>query len=157
MQRVCAWGRSVKVSLSVYRISQVPGRARARLESWDARCLSGALSWSLCSLSWPPGSGVSYLINRLPPSSGGWSSYMRGFCYWVWSLWCTEAGRPQQIAGTWWFTWRCFLRLPHMFEPIMTDVFNHWFAQGAISGRFAEERWQACLGGPRLLRAHNFA
>ena len=27
-----------------------------------------------------------------------------------------------------------FLRLPHMFVPILTDVFNHWFAQGAIPG-----------------------
>ena len=25
-----------------------------------------------------------------------------------------------------------YLRLPHMFVPILTDVFNHWFAQGAI-------------------------
>ena len=24
-----------------------------------------------------------------------------------------------------------YLRLPHMFVPILTDVFNHWFAQGA--------------------------
>ena len=27
-----------------------------------------------------------------------------------------------------------YLRLPHMFVPILTDVFNHWFAQGAIPG-----------------------
>ena len=26
-----------------------------------------------------------------------------------------------------------YLRLPHMFVPILTDMFNHWFAQGAIS------------------------
>ena len=25
-----------------------------------------------------------------------------------------------------------YLRLPHMFVPIMTDMFNNWFAQGAI-------------------------
>ena len=24
------------------------------------------------------------------------------------------------------------LRLPHMFVPFLTDMFNHWFAQGAI-------------------------
>ena len=27
-----------------------------------------------------------------------------------------------------------YLRLPHMFAPILTDMFNHWFAQGAIPG-----------------------
>ena len=26
-----------------------------------------------------------------------------------------------------------YLRLPHMFVPILTDVFNHWFAQETIS------------------------
>ena len=25
-----------------------------------------------------------------------------------------------------------YLRLPHMFVSIPTDMFNHWFAQGAI-------------------------
>ena len=28
-----------------------------------------------------------------------------------------------------------YLRLPHMSVPILTDMFNHWFAQGAIPGR----------------------
>ena len=27
-----------------------------------------------------------------------------------------------------------YLRLPHMFVPILTDMFNHWFAPGAIPG-----------------------
>ena len=27
-----------------------------------------------------------------------------------------------------------YLRLLHMFVPILTDMFNHWFAQGAIPG-----------------------
>ena len=27
-----------------------------------------------------------------------------------------------------------YLRLPRMFVPILTDMFNHWFAQGAIPG-----------------------
>ena len=27
-----------------------------------------------------------------------------------------------------------YLRLPHMFVPILTDMFNHWFAQGANPG-----------------------
>ena len=27
-----------------------------------------------------------------------------------------------------------YLRMSHMFVPILTDMFNHWFAQGAISG-----------------------
>ena len=28
-----------------------------------------------------------------------------------------------------------YLRMSHMFVPILTDMFNHWFAQGAIPGR----------------------
>ena len=27
-----------------------------------------------------------------------------------------------------------YLRMSHMFVPILTDMFNHWFAQGAIPG-----------------------
>ena len=27
-----------------------------------------------------------------------------------------------------------YLRMSHMFVPILTDVFKHWFAQGAIPG-----------------------
>ena len=27
-----------------------------------------------------------------------------------------------------------YLRLSHMFVPILTDMFNHWFVQGAIPG-----------------------
>ena len=27
-----------------------------------------------------------------------------------------------------------YLRLLHMFAPILTDIFNHWFTQGAIPG-----------------------
>ena len=33
-----------------------------------------------------------------------------------------------------WFTLRSVLRMPHMFMPILMDMFNHWFAQGAIPG-----------------------
>ena len=50
-----------------------------------------------------------------------------------------------------------YLRMSHMFVPILTDMFNHWFAQGAISGSVTKERWQECLGGFRLLQAHNSA
>ena len=30
--------------------------------------------------------------------------------------------------------YKVYLKLPHMFVPILMDVFNHWFAQRAISG-----------------------
>ena len=51
----------------------------------------------------------------------------------------------------------------HKSVPILTDVFNHWFAQGAIptsitkSDHIAEERRQACLGGIRQLQAYRSA
>ena len=50
------------------------------------------------------------------------------------SPWCVEAGRPEQVAGTRWFPYEVYLRMSHMFVPILTDMFNHWFAQGAIPG-----------------------
>ena len=31
-----------------------------------------------------------------------------------------------------------YLRLPHMFVPILTDMFNHWFVQGAIPGSLSK-------------------
>ena len=31
-----------------------------------------------------------------------------------------------------------YLRMLHMFVPILTDVFNHWFAQGAIPGNITK-------------------
>ena len=30
--------------------------------------------------------------------------------------------------------YKVYLSMSHMFVPILTDVFNHWFAQGAIPG-----------------------
>ena len=30
--------------------------------------------------------------------------------------------------------YKVYLRMSHMFVPILTDMFNHWFAQGAIPG-----------------------
>ena len=32
-----------------------------------------------------------------------------------------------------------YLRLPPMFVPILTDLFNHWFAQGAIPGSVTKD------------------
>ena len=52
-----------------------------------------------------------------------------------------------------------YLSMSHMFVPILTDVFNHWFAQGAIPGSItiAEEGQQTCLGRTRRWQAHNSA
>ena len=40
-----------------------------------------------------------------------------------------------------------YLRLSHMFLPILTDIINHWFAQGAIPGSVTK-------GVIRMLRKH---
>ena len=32
-----------------------------------------------------------------------------------------------------------YLRLPYMFLPVVTDMLNHWFAQGAIPGRVTKD------------------
>ena len=31
-------------------------------------------------------------------------------------------------------SYEVYLMLPHIFVPILPDMFNHWFAQGAILG-----------------------
>ena len=36
--------------------------------------------------------------------------------------------------GLYGLPYEVYLRLLHMFVPILTDMFNHWFAQGAIPG-----------------------
>ena len=47
-----------------------------------------------------------------------------------------------------------YLRMSHMFDPILMDMFNYWFAQHYQGcDHIAEERWQACLGGFRSLQA----
>ena len=81
MERIRARGRSVKVSPSVHWVRQDPEWTRATVESGDAQRLSGALSWSLFSLSWSPGSGVSQLFSRLPRPSVDRSCCLQGFAW----------------------------------------------------------------------------
>ena len=50
------------------------------------------------------------------------------------SLWCVEAGRPQQSPGLDGLPYEVYLMMSHMFVPNLTDMFNHWFTQGAIPG-----------------------
>ena len=57
-----------------------------------------------------------------------------------------------------------YLRMSHMFVPILTDVFNHWFAQGAIPGSITKgvitlqkKEGRHVQGGGRRLQAHNSA
>ena len=53
--------------------------------------------------------------------------------------------------------YKVYLRMSHMFVPILTNVFNHWFAQGAIPGSITQGvitllkkgGRQACSGGTR--------
>ena len=95
---VCAQGRNAKVSLSVHRVRQVSGWARATVELWDARGLSDALPWSLCSLSCPPGLEVSRLFSWFPPPSEGGNGQLRGFCYWMKSPWCVVNAEIKILA-----------------------------------------------------------
>ena len=50
-----------------------------------------------------------------------------------------------------------------MFVPILTDMFNYWFVQGAIPGSITKgvitllkKKGQVCLGGSRRLQTNNF-
>ena len=55
----------------------------------------------------------------------------------------------QQIARSGWFALEVYLRLPHMFVSILTDMFNHWFTQGAIPGNVTKV---VTKGGITLLK-----
>ena len=67
--------------------------------------MHGAFPWSLCPLSWPLGSGVSQLFSWLP-----WEEEAASCEGLVTECpWCVEAGRPQQVARTGWFTLRSVL------------------------------------------------
>ena len=52
----------------------------------------------------------------------------------VWLLNAMSVMRWRRLASTNRQGYEVYLRLPHMFVPILTDMFNHWFAQGAIPG-----------------------
>ena len=131
MQRVCTWERSTKVSSSVH---QVPRWARTTVESWDARDLSGTLPWSLCSLPWPLGSGISQLFSRLPHLREAEVASCEGLvteCKVCDALKQVGLNRSPGLNG---LSDGVYLRMLHMFVPILMDMFNHWFAQGAIPG-----------------------
>ena len=41
---------------------------------------------------------------------------------------------PNKSPGLDGLPYKVYLRMSHMFVPILTDMFNHWFSQGAIPG-----------------------
>ena len=136
--------------------------ARATIESWDAQGFSVALPWSLCLLSWPSGSGVSQLFSWLPPPTGGRSGYCEGLvtkCEVRKVLKQVGLNKSQGLDG---LSYEEYLRMSHMFVPCLTDVFNHWFAQGAIPGRITKGMITLLRKGGimfyyRWLQAHNSA
>ena len=90
----------------------------------------GALSWSLCPLSWS-------LAAILPifPALGR----VKRLVAWVLLLNAKSVDAFEQVGlnkspGLDGLPYEVYLRLPRMFVPILTDMFNHWFAQGAIPG-----------------------
>ena len=61
-------------------------------------------------------------------------------------------------------SYEVYLRMSHMFAPILMDVFNHWLAQGAIPGSITKgvitllkKEGRYVRGGSRWLQAHNCA
>ena len=125
MQRVSTW--STKVPLSVYWIGQVPRQAHAQLGSSHEMHASQAHFHNCfaCCPYFPVQEFCSYRANFLHLWEAEAAS-CEGFV--------TEAGWPQQITQTWFTLFTQYLRLPHMFVPILMDIFNHWFAQRAIPG-----------------------
>ena len=109
-----------------------PEWATAAIDSmW---CLSGALSWSLCPLSWSPASGVLQLSGRLPPPWAAEAASCEGVvteCEVHDALKQVGLNKSPGLDG---LPNEVHLRMLHMFVPILTDMFNHWFAQWAILG-----------------------
>ena len=64
--------------------------------------------------------------------SRGGSSCLRRVSYRVWSLCCVEKGQPQQVTAVDGLLYKVYLRMSHMFVPILKNVFNRYFTQGAI-------------------------
>ena len=48
--------------------------------------------------------------------------------------WASLKHRIRDSPGLDGLPYEVYLRMSHMFVPILTDMFNHWFAQGAIPG-----------------------
>ena len=156
-----ASARSIKIPLSVYQISQVSRWACAQLEPLDAQCLLGELPWLFCSLTLT--SWFRNFIANIPRLQETETASCKGLV-----TECEVCDVLKQVglnksSGFDGLPYKVYLTLPHMFVPFLMDVFNPWFAQGAIPGSvtkgiiLAEERWQACLGGARWLQAHNSA
>ena len=104
---------------SVYQFFQIPRWTHAAVELWDARCLSGTLSWSLCPLSWSP-----YLADFLHLREAETAS-----CEGVVTE-CKVCDALTQVGlnkspGLDDLPYEVYLRLPHMFVPILMDMFNH--------------------------------
>ena len=134
MQRVRAWKRSRKVTLTVHRFGSVHGLASAPVESWNAWGLS--VHFSDCFACYPD----------LPIQD--FRSYLAGFpC-----LQEAEAARYESMftereirdalklvgynksSGLDGLPNEVCLRLQHMLRPILTDIHKHLFTQGAIPG-----------------------
>ena len=122
--------RSTKVSPSVHWV-QVLRWARATVESWDERSLLGALPWSLCSLSWPLGSGVSQLFvdfHHLEEAEAASCEGLLAECEVRHTLKQVSLNKSPGLDG---LPNELYLKMSHSFVPIFTDMFNYWFAQRA--------------------------
>ena len=64
-------------------------------------------------------------------------SYLADFLrlgYWMWSLWRMKQVGLNMSTGLDGLPLEVYLRMSHIFAPILTDMFNHWVALGSIPG-----------------------
>ena len=134
MQSVCVWGRSTKVRLSVYRIGQVPGQAHAP----SNREMCGAFRAHFhdhfaCCPDLPVQEFRSYLADFPRPREAEAASCagLVTECEVCEALKQVGLKKSPGLDG---LLYEEYMRLSHMFVPILMDVFNHWFTQGAIPG-----------------------
>ena len=131
MQCVRAWGRGAKVPLSVYRIGQVPNGnvLRSNREMRETFRAHFRDCFARCS-DLPVQEFCSYLADFpcLREAEGASCEGLVTECKVCNAL--KQVG-PNKSSGLDGLPYEVYLRLPH-FLPIPTDVFNHWFAQGAI-------------------------
>ena len=115
-------GRMVKVSSLVYRNCHVLGRVQTLVWLRYLRCFTGAFPWSLSQI---------FLWKNSPATCEGKVTK----CGIRDALKQVSLNKSPGLDG---LPYEIYLKLLHIFVPILTDVFNHLFAQGAILGHITK-------------------
>ena len=135
--------KSAKVPRSVRRVCQDRGRATLLHSSREIRDAFRAHFRIALPLPWSPDPEFRSYLADCPPPPGAEAAGCEGVV-----TECEVRDALKQVGlnkspGLDGLPYEVYLRMSHMFVPILTDVFNHWFAQGAIPGSVTRA-WSHC-------------